>query len=216
MSSSSKDLATVTLAEEHTSFDRLTIALHWVTVFLVATQFASAWSTDHLDPSFASTMLSIHRSSGVLLWSLVMGRMLWRFTGMRKPPFPKSRTRFHAVGVQLSEYGLYALLLVQPLTGALDSVFRGRPFNLSFWVLPALVHRDRAYAALAHTAHEFGAYCLAALVIIHALAALAHHFVLKDQILARMLPKLRSADGCLINAKSTANEVAKSISRGQP
>jgi superoxide oxidase len=177
--------------EQRESFDGLTIALHWATVLLVISQFATAWSVDHLDPGFAPTALNIHRSSGVVLWTLVAGRLLWRLTGMRKPPFPAATKPLHGLGVRLSEYALYALLLAQPLTGALYSIFRGRAFNLFLWSFPAIVERDRHYASLAHSAHELGAYGLAALVSLHAIAALAHHFILRDEVLVRMLPGSR-------------------------
>jgi superoxide oxidase len=175
--------------ETRESFDGLTIALHWATVLLVLSQFGTAWSIDNLDPSFAPTALTIHRSSGVVLWLLVAGRLLWRLTGMRKPPFPATIKPLHGIGVRISEYVLYALLLVQPITGVLDSIFRGRAFDLFLSTFPAIVHRDRHYASLAHTAHEVGAYSLAALVCLHAFAALTHHFILKDEVLVRMLPR---------------------------
>jgi cytochrome b561 len=184
----SPDAATAPTVETCSSFDGLTIALHWTTVVIVLSQFATAWSIDHVEPSLAPTMLTLHRSGGFLLWLLVAGRLAWRFTGMRKPPFPASIKPAHGVAVQLSEYALYTLLIVQPMTGALDSVFRGHAFNLFFLSVPALVHRNRSVAALAHQAHEVGAYTLAAFVSLHAIAALAHHFVLKDQILRRMAP----------------------------
>jgi cytochrome b561 len=192
MTSTSHDAALAAPAEDlRSSFDGLSMALHWASVLLVLAQFATAWSIDHVEPALAATLLMLHRSSGITLWALVVLRLVWRLTGMRKPPLPATMKREHVAGVRLSEYGLYALLLVQPATGMLDSVFRGRAFKLFLWSFPALMHRNRPYAALAHTAHEVGAYALAALVGLHALAALAHHFVLKDGVLLGMLPMRR-------------------------
>jgi cytochrome b561 len=171
-----------------TKFDPMSMTLHWVSVVLVVAQFATAWAVDHVEPSVVRTVLTAHRSTGVALWALIVFRLLWRIAGMRKPPMPQTMARVHKLGAKLAEYGLYALLLVQPVTGFLDSIYRGRAFNLFFWELPAIVHRDRPHASLAHLAHETGAYLLAGLVGFHALAALLHHFVLKDGVLLSMLP----------------------------
>lgn len=177
-----------------TKFDALSMTLHWVTVVLVVAQFMTAWAIDHVEPTSAHLVLTVHRSTGVTLWALVVFRLLWRIAGMRKPPMPKTMGRSHKMGAELAEYGLYALLLVQPVTGFLDSVYRGRAFNIFFWELPAIVHRDRPHAALAHLVHEAGGYALAGLVGLHAAAALLHHFVLKDGVLLSMLPGVGVGD----------------------
>jgi cytochrome b561 len=172
-------------------YDRATIYLHWVTFALVVGQFATALSIDHVEPATAKLLLTTHRSTGVALWLLVAFRLVWRFTGMRLPPFPPSMKPWHIRGVHLSEYGLYALLLVQPLTGMADTLLRGRAFDLILWRVPVLIARDRSLAGIAHVLHEAGAVALGGLVGLHAAAALFHHLVLKDGILPSMLPLAR-------------------------
>ncbi len=173
-------------------YDGLTIALHWTTLALVLIQFASALSIDRLgEPALGRLALTIHRSSGVALWVLVALRLLWRFTGMKLPPFPATMHRWHIAAAHLSEYGLYALLLLQPLSGLADTLFRGHGFDLFVWQVPKLVARDRTLATSAHLVHVFGAYALAGLVTLHAGAALFHRFVLNDGVLDAMLPFAR-------------------------
>ena len=75
------------------------------------------------------------------------------------------------------------------------------PFNLPtvlFGVLPwphlpmLASPPDKAYwESVAKLLHAYGAYLLIALVGLHALAALRHHFVLRDDILLRMMPRMR-------------------------
>jgi len=168
-------------------YDRLTIVLHWTTLALVLVQLASAWLIDHGGSREAGALaLSVHRSSGAVLWLVVAFRLIWRFTGMKLPPFPHTMGRLHIAGVHLSEYGLYLLLLAQPLTGLADTLLRGRPFTLFVWTIPALIARDRPAAALAHLIHFAGAWALIALVTVHALAAVAHRFLLDDGVLESM------------------------------
>ena len=168
-------------------YDRLTIILHWTTLALVLVQLASAWLIDHGGGrEVGAAALTVHRSSGSVLWLVVASRLVWRVTGMQLPPFPPKMSRLHIAGVHLSEYGLYLLLLAQPLTGLADTLLRGRPFALFVWNIPTLVARDKPDAALAHLAHMVGAYALVALVTVHALAALTHRFMLNDGVFESM------------------------------
>ena len=92
-----------------------------------------------------------------------------------------------------NEYGLYALLLVQPITGIGDVLFHGRPFMLFVWQVPALLTPDPTIRGLFQEAHEFGAKALLALIGLHAGAALFHGLVLRDGVLQRMLPSSLAA-----------------------
>src|SRR5215470_11758971 len=172
-------------------FDGLTIGLHWATVLLVLALFASAWLhalAEVLESSLTPLLLQIHRSFGVTVWVVTALRLAWRLTHATLPPFPMQMTRLHRATVKLSEYGLYALLLVQPATGLLTTLFGGRPFALFFWQFSPPIARDEMLRAAFHFTHELGAWALAALAVSHAVVALFHHFVLRDDVLERMVP----------------------------
>jgi cytochrome b561 len=87
-----------------------------------------------------------------------------------------------------NEYGLYALLVVQPITGLGGVLFRGHPFELFIWDVPALLEPDPAVRSLFVQTHEFVAKALLALIGLHAGAALFHRLVLRDGVLQRMSP----------------------------
>lgn len=72
-------------------------------------------------------------SLGVIVWTVTAVRPAWRLTGARLPPFPTHMNATHSAIVKLSEYALYALLLVQPMTGLLTTLFGGRAFALLVW-----------------------------------------------------------------------------------
>jgi cytochrome b561 len=172
-------------------FDRLTIFLHWATALLVLAMFASAWLhalAEAQDSVFTAPLLRVHRSLGVTIWVATGLRLAWRLTNAKLPPFPRNMTKLHRAIIQLSEYGLYALLLVQPSTGMGATLFSGRPFALFVWQIPQLVPQDKALGATFHLTHELGAWALGALVGGHAVVALFHHFVLRDDVLQCMAP----------------------------
>ena len=173
-------------------FDTLTITLHWTTVLIVLTLLGSALLYGQVEErSWAAPLLQVHRSLGVVIWTLTLFRLLWRLTGARFPAFPASMTAPHRLVARLSEYALYALLLIQPATGLAQTILRGRPFELFAWSIPPLVARDVALVQVFHAAHEIGAWCLFALAGLHAAAALVHHFILRDDVLQAMAPAVR-------------------------
>ena len=171
-------------------FDRTTIALHWLTLVLVAAQFATALMllAGASDSRDLKLLFAVHRSMGVATWCVVVGRLLWRAGFAHLPPFPASMTTLQQSIAKANEYGLYALLILQPLTGLGDTLFRGQPFVLFGLTVPRLVQPEKAVFHALHAAHLWGAIALALLIALHAGAALLHGVVLRDGVLQRMLP----------------------------
>ena len=171
-------------------FDQVAIALHWLTLALVAGQPTTAWllASAGDDGAAAAALLTTHRSLGLVTWGVVAGRLVWRIAFAHKPPFPASMPTLQQGAARLNEWGLYALLLAQPLTGLGDTVFRGHPFTLVVWRVPALTHADKPLFHAFHALHEAGAVALLGLIGLHAAAALLHGVVLRDGVLQRMLP----------------------------
>jgi cytochrome b561 len=76
-----------------------------------------------------------------------------------------------------------------PLTGWMMTSARGFPASwFGFFQLPDVVPKnDALYQAMKET-HDTLALALYAIVFLHVAGALKHHFVLKDDVLRRMLP----------------------------
>jgi superoxide oxidase len=179
-----------TATPESGRFDQISITLHWLTVLLIVLQFSSAWlreAVDH-DSSLAVTILTTHRTSGALIWIVSLVRLVWRHNFAYLPPFPESMSKLQQTLAKANEYSLYALLLIQPITGLGRSLFRGAPFELLIWQVPALFEQDDAIRHVFAEAHEIGANVLLALIGLHAGTALFHRLVLRDGVLQRMLP----------------------------
>jgi cytochrome b561 len=172
-------------------FDDVAIWLHWVTLALVIGQFSSAWLLGLATGRQAAALLGFHRSLGVVIWCVTASRLGWRLLLATLPPFPESMLKIQQRLATLNEYGLYALLLLQPLTGLAYTVLNGRAFALFFFQIPQILPRDRGLESFFHGVHQLGAVVLLTLVGVHALAALFHRFVLRDDVLQRMLPAPR-------------------------
>jgi cytochrome b561 len=171
-------------------FDPTSIVLHWLTVLLFIGQFATGWLHEAVghDTSLALAILATHRTMGILTWTVGLARLAWRGSFACQPPFPESMPKLQQWIAKANEYGLYVLLLAQPITGLGNVVFHGRPFTLFVWEVPALLAPDPAIRGLFERAHELGAKALLVLIGLHAGAALFHGLVLRDGVLQRMLP----------------------------
>jgi cytochrome b561 len=175
---------------ERRHFDQTSIMLHWLTVLLIAIQFTSAWlrGAVHHETGLAAAVLTIHRTAGMLTWFIGLMRLVWRHSFAYLPPFPESMPKLQQAMAKVNEFGLYALLFLQPITGMCGALFHGQPFELFIWNVPALFAPNPEIRAMFVEAHEFGAKALIALIGLHAAAALFHQFVLRDDVLQRMLP----------------------------
>jgi superoxide oxidase len=170
-------------------FDRTSIVLHWLTVLLIIGQFTAVWLHEAVGhgTSLGSEILDAHRTMGMLTWTVALGRVVWRYRFAYLPPFPVSMPKLQQWVAKANEYGLYALLLVQPATGLGGMVFDGRPFKLFLWEVPALTAPDATIRFLLEEAHKVGGNALLVLIGLHASAALFHGVVLRDGVLQRML-----------------------------
>ena len=83
---------------------------------------------------------------GVAVWVVTLGRLVWRQFS-RFPNWPADMPQAMRFAAQWGEYGLYALLLTQPILGLLHTNAHGDRVNLFFLgQLPALIGRDRPLA----------------------------------------------------------------------
>lgn len=172
------------------SFDRVVIAVHWATAVAVGAMFGLALFMDDPDEATPNLLLTLHQSLGMLIWLLTAFRLTWRLMRARLPPWPESISTAQRWAARLNEYGLYGLLLIQPVTGLLQNLYRGNAFELWTVTVPPLVHRNPAMLKLFEGVHSAGAFALAGLVGLHSAAALFHLVVRRDGIFESMAPIL--------------------------
>ena len=183
------DTATrIVAADDGTDYDKVAIALHWATAFLVFANFALAETWDWFPRRFHSLMEGTHMSFGVLLTAAIAARLAWRLVPGHQVASPE--LGWVRIASKATHYLLYALLIAE---AGLGFVFRwgaGAPMAFFGTAIPPLT--GEISKPLRHELREFHEWIGWAIVIIavgHALAALYHHYVLKDRVLRRMLPK---------------------------
>ena len=170
-------------------FDLATRLMHWLTAGLMLCVFVLAFSVD-LATSHAShtAFLQLHRSLGLTVWVVTLFRLAWRHSA-KYPDWPSDMSQTMRVLAMASEYALYALLLLQPILGILQTNAHGDRVNLFFiGQLPALIEKNRPLAQLLSTVHRAVGFSLLSLIALHVSAALFHHFWRRDDTLTAMLP----------------------------
>jgi len=188
-----------TASEDHMTagtYSRAARALHWITVALVILQvpvgvvMAYRGNTLNLWDKLTGTLYSGHKLVGVVILVLVLWRLVYRFT-RGAPADEPTLEPWQKLASHATHWGLYGLLLAVPVVGWLGvSLFPALDI-FGLFKLPALVAPDKAAAATAFAVHAALALGLVLLIGMHVGAALFHYFVRKDNVLGRMLPRLR-------------------------
>jgi cytochrome b561 len=196
------------------AYGKLSMLLHWVTAAAFIAAYVIAyyviWFVDPEtsvkpplfgvapQPDRVIPLLNIHWILGITIGVLVLPRLLWRLFG--STPQPLGESRAETLAADVAHWALYALLFVMPLSGYTTTnhgadfgLFALPPFKdtaLFAWIasnfgLTWPEVEERMWAI-----HSFTGQWLAwPLVLTHIGAALYHHFVRKDRVLVRMLPR---------------------------
>ncbi|OBG78711.1 MULTISPECIES: cytochrome b [unclassified Mycobacterium] len=167
---------------------RFTLAsrlLHWLMAPMVIAQLLLG-VTMVAALAYYPLLLAIHRPVGLLILAFAVVRLANRLTH-RPPAFLATMSRAERRIATWSEYLLYALLLVQPLTGwAMLSAARF-PVTLAGPLrLPFIAPRNLDLFAVLRECHGVLAFLLFAAFTAHMCAVLFHTLVLRDRLLDRM------------------------------
>jgi cytochrome b561 len=168
-------------------YTRTAIILHWVMALPLIGLLLFGLQTmgGHHDRVWPT----IHASVGFALLALVGVRILWRWR-YPPPPLPNNMSKASRLSAQVSHLSLYAAMLLLPITGWLaftEHVRRtlGVASASFFWIAKIPILPD--YGINFHVIHKWGGKAALALIALHVLAALKHHFYDRDDVLLRML-----------------------------
>ena len=166
--------------------DAFTITLHWLTAVLVVAQFVLAEFWGFAPRPIRGLMIGTHMSFGILLTAIVVLRIGWRLTGGSRISNASDATELLSRAVHYLLYGLLAAEAVLGFTlrwsGGEDMHFFG------LLIPPPFAPFSRPAHQLVGEAHNLIAWAIIVLAAGHAAAALFHHYVLRDDVLGRMLP----------------------------
>jgi cytochrome b561 len=167
----------------------VSIVLHWsLAIALIAMYFAGDYMVD-LDyyDTWYHRLPQIHKEVGVVIGALMIFRLLWNAlqTSPEHVGDDGPKIQFMA---KAAHYFLYGLVFMLVISGYLISTAKGQGIDVfGLFELPAFLPDNKDRGELAGDVHEWIGLGFIALVALHALAALLHHFFYKDRTLKRML-----------------------------
>ena len=171
------------------SFGSIAKTFHWIIALFIICMLAVGFIMADMEPSPAKMMLyGLHKSTGVLILLLVILRFTWRLWNLT-PQMPGSLVPWHHRLAKLSPLALYSLMFLMPLSGIALSQAAGYPINVyNIFTLPTLLFKNSDLSKTAALIHKYGAFAFIGILILHISAGFYHHFILKTNILKRMLP----------------------------
>lgn len=178
----------VTLPSRSARYDAVARGLHWGMAALILLAFALGLTVDAFPKSWERALVAVHKDIGIGLIVLVVLRLLWRLT--HRPPQTVQHSALVGTAAKLGHAGLYVLMALVPVIGVVYSIRRGQSFDFGLFTLqPFQAAEPRTVTRPIREWHEWAAYALIGLAGLHAVAALWHHLIRKDDTLRLMLPK---------------------------
>ena len=168
------------------------VALHWLVALGILGSFVVGTYMVDLDLSpWKLKVYAWHKWIGVTLLLLVALRLAWRLTH-DPPPLPATTPAWQQHAAASTHALLYLLMVAVPLSGWMMSSAAGFPV-VYFGVLPLpdLVEKNKPLFDLMKSVHYVLNKALLALVLLHVAAALKHHYMDRDDVLARMVPLVK-------------------------
>jgi cytochrome b561 len=171
----------------HDQYGLIARLLHWIIAALVIGMLVGGGILSISPPGgFKSVVVAIHKSSGILILLLMIGRLLWRYFNLQ----PRNLGNISLLNyiAHVLHICLYILLFLQPLSGILMSQAYGYPVVFFGWFeLPPLIWQSPLLGDFFREVHGISAILLTAVIAVHAAAALKHHFIDGDRTLMRMI-----------------------------
>lgn len=188
-----------------TRYTRTAMLFHWSIALLILGNLFLGLRLEGLKGASQFAAFQLHKSIGISILLLTLGRIAWRLTH-RPPPLLETLSPLERTAANVVHKSFYALMLAMPLTGwAIVSASKYNIPTLLFgalsWPHIAPIHNASSATrsqvdAVAGTTHETLAWLMIALVALHVAGALKHQLFDRDGALLRMLPG---------SAKETAN-----------
>jgi cytochrome b561 len=176
------------MADETVRYTRTAMALHWAAALLIVVAFVvGLWMAPLAISPLKFRAYAYHKWMGITVFLIALAHLAWRVAHPAPPPVAMPEWQRRAS--ETAHVLLYALMFLSPITGYVYSSAAGvQTVYLGVVPLPDLVDKHKELANVLKIVHSMLNYGLAALVVLHAAAAIKHHVIDRDGMLGRMLP----------------------------
>ena len=170
-------------------FGSLSIAMHWLMLVLIVLVYSTIELRELFDKGSdpRDLLKNLHFMLGMSVFFLVWIRLAFRFMGST-PTITPEPVDYQKKAATVMHIALYVLMIITPLMGWLLLSSVGKPVPFFGTELPTLIDKSEAFKPLIKDIHETLGSAGYFLIAFHAVAALFHHYIQKDNTLTRMLP----------------------------
>lgn len=172
-----------------TNYGYVSIFFHWLSALSIFALFGLGYYMVDLTyyHEWYKTAPELHKSIGVLLFFLMVVRLIWRYKQLT-PMHLTSHSTIERKAGKLIHSALYLLIFIIMISGYLISTADDRGIEVfELFVIPGFGSFIENQEDIAGLIHKWLAYLLITLASLHAVAALKHHFIDKDNTLNRMI-----------------------------
>ncbi|GLT19244.1 cytochrome b [Vibrio zhanjiangensis] len=161
--------------------------IHWTSAIVVVGMFAvGLWMVDlSYYSEWYRTAPHWHKSIGMLLAGLTLFRIVWK--KVTRSPEIEGKP-YEILAARLAHSFMYLILIALFVSGYLISTEDGRSIDVFDWFsIPGLGALFENQADLSGEVHFYCAWALIIMAAAHALAAIKHHVITKDNTLRKMI-----------------------------
>ncbi|WP_261883675.1 cytochrome b [Vibrio pelagius] len=161
--------------------------LHWASALAIVGLFGvGLWMVDlSYYSEWYKTAPDWHRSIGIILAAVTLFRLFWKTVTASPSVEGKS---YEVIAAKAAHGFMYLNLLALFVSGYLISTSDGRGIDVFNWfTVPSMGELFANQSDLAGTVHYYAAWVLIVLASVHALAAIKHHIIDKDDTLRKMI-----------------------------
>ena len=158
---------------------------HWITFFFLIVHIPFGVYISNLEFSLTRyNFENYHALSGIIIFYIVLARLIWKFFN----PTPKlwSKNKLQALMAKTNHFLLYLFIFIILLSDILKKFFMGEPVNLIFFN----IQNSKTMVVSSNFFYElywWGNIILVTLILIHILAAIYSHIILKKKILKKII-----------------------------
>ena len=161
---------------------------HWLSALAILFLVGYGWWMTHLvERAGRLSHYQLHSLIGWYVLLLIALRLVWR-AGNPAPALPEELPRWERATAHAAHWILYALMFAVSISGWMVADTFRQPIEGNLFGAVPVPHlvSSRVYREAFEGTHLVLSYVLLALVIVHAAAALRHHFRKKNRVLVRM------------------------------
>jgi cytochrome b561 len=172
-------------------YSRVAMWFHWIIAGLIVTNLVIGLTHEGFDRSTRAVVMTLHKSIGLTVLLLSLGRLAWRL-GHRPPAFDPLMKHWEVLLARTVHSLFYVLMIALPLSGWLLSSSSGRATNF-FWLatVPALpISQSDQSHELWEASHMLLGFSMIGLLFLHLAGVAKHQLEGHRHMIGRMAPLL--------------------------